>query len=104
MIHHFIGPVEEITKWLDAFPHTMFSVGGVTTLSPADQVAAIKAVPVGHLLLETDAPYFGLAGAPGTPYDVFGTAEVVANWREVDQREILRVTVENARRFFRLAR
>ncbi|KAK7092349.1 hypothetical protein V1264_008103 [Littorina saxatilis] len=101
MLHHFTGPIGEITKWLEAFPNTVFSVGGVDDNTSGTIRDAIKAVPDSKLLLETDAPHFG-GTTFSTPYAVFDVARVVAAWRGVEQREILRLTVDNARRFFRL--
>ncbi|XP_070175737.1 uncharacterized protein [Littorina saxatilis] len=101
MLHHFTGPIGEITKWLEAFPNTVFSVGGVDNNTSGAIRDAIKAVPDNKLLLETDAPHFG-GTTFSTPYAVFDVARVVAVWRGVEQRELLRLTVDNARRFFRL--
>ncbi|KAH3849487.1 hypothetical protein DPMN_091890 [Dreissena polymorpha] len=56
-----------------------------------------------RLLLETDAPYFMQEGQPcSSPNQIYRTAEIVAELRQVSADYILSVPAENAKTLYRI--
>lgn len=105
IMHSFSGDPEWMAKFLDMGMH--ISLSGVVTFKKALEVQDVaKAVPLDHLLVETDAPYLapvpyrGKRNEPGyTRYVV----EKIAELREVSFEEIAKQTTNNAHHLFRLA-
>jgi TatD DNase family protein len=62
---------------------------------------AAAEVPLQNLVVETDAPFFGL-GERTEPGDVAGVCRAVAELRGEDPARVARETAENAARFFKL--
>ncbi|MGX7244151.1 TatD family hydrolase [Enterococcus quebecensis] len=104
IMHSFSGDPEWMKKFLDMGMH--ISLSGVVTFKKALEVQEVaKAVPLDHLLVETDAPYLapvpyrGKRNEPGyTRYVV----EKIAELRELPFEEIAKQTTANAHRLFRL--
>ncbi|MEM3086517.1 MAG: TatD family hydrolase [Halobacteria archaeon] len=61
---------------------------------------AAESAPLESLVVETDAPFFGL-GERTEPGDVAGVCRAVAEFRGEDPARVARATAENAVRFFR---
>ena len=62
-------------------------------------------VPSDRLLIETDAPYLCPTphrGELNMPSYVKFTCEEIANLRGVTKEEIAKITMENAKRFFKI--
>ena len=83
-----------------------FGFAGNVTYKKATEVqAAAREVPLGQLLLETDAPFLAPVpkrGKPNRPGYVRHTLEFVAGLRGLESAELERVTDENARRVYGL--
>ena len=83
--------------------HISFS--GIVTFKNARQVKEVaKSVPLDRILIETDAPYLAPVphrGKINEPAFVRHVAEEIAAIREMDMREIERVTSENFCRLFK---
>lgn len=85
----------------------MISFSGTVTFQNAPNVAeAAKAVPPTHLLVETDAPYLAPVPYRGKRNDsrkAYATAAKLAEIHGVSPEEMLKITCENAKRFFHMA-
>ena len=83
-----------------------FGFGGVVTFKNAKKaVAAVQAIPMERLLLETDAPYMAPEPNRGKrnysgyiPY----VAEKIAQIKRITAQEVIDITNANARRLFRI--
>ncbi|WP_291426576.1 TatD family hydrolase [Deinococcus sp.] len=85
-----------------------FGFAGNTTYKNAAEIqAAAKAVPLGHLLVETDAPFLAPVpkrGRPNRPGYVRYTLEFIAELRGLEVSELERITETNARTVYQLER
>ena len=79
-------------------------VGGVVTFNNARKlVETVEAVPLERLLLETDAPYLApvpLRGKRNHSSYIIHVAERIAELMNMTTEEVLKLTEENAKRFF----
>jgi TatD DNase family protein len=82
----------------------MISFSGILTFKRSDELRAIAAdVPLGQLLVETDAPYLAPTphrGQRNEPAYVVETAKVLASVRGLSPEEIAAVTTDNFHRAF----
>lgn len=104
VIHSFSATRKELDEILD---HGLYvGLNGITTfMKDTEQRAAIKAVPLEKLLLETDAPFLTPVPYRGTicePKHVRVTAEFLADLRGDPVEEIAARTTENAQALFGL--
>lgn len=105
VVHSYSGSAELVRDYLRL--GWSFSFAGAVTRSNARRpLDAVRAVPLEHLLVETDAP-FQPAGADardrtrGEPADLPLVVEALARARGVDVEEIAAATTANAERIFR---
>lgn len=104
LLHCYSGSAEflkEILR-LDCY----ISLGGTVTFKNArHSVEVAQAVPLDRLLLETDAPYLSPVPFRGkrnqSDYIVY-TAKKIAELRGMTAQEILDITAQNAKRFYRI--
>ncbi len=104
LLHCYSGSAEflkEILR-LDCF----ISLGGTVTFKNArHSVEVASVVPLDRLLLETDAPYLSPVPFRGkrnqSDYIIY-TATKIAELRGMSVQEILDITCENAKRFYRI--
>ncbi len=79
------------------------SVSGIATFKKSDELRAVlKTVPLGRLLVETDAPFLApmpFRGKRNEPAFVVNTAAMLAGLKGVSPQELAAATTEN---FFRL--
>jgi TatD DNase family protein len=81
--------------------------GPVTYENAVRPVEVVRRIPLGHLLLETDAPDLTpvpYRGCPNEPAFLVETALKVAEIKDVPLEEVARTTTANAERVFRLMR
>lgn len=101
-IHSFTGTA----KWAESVLElgAYFSFNGIVTFPRADNVrAALAAIPVERLLLETDSPYLApvpYRGQRNQPAYVVEVAKKVAEVKGVSLAEIAAITTANAKEFF----
>jgi len=93
VLHSFHGPVETLPGYVAL--NAYFSFSGSVTWPNARRVhAAVRAVPLDRLLLETDAPCIRVASESGgpdsvpEPADIVRVAQAVARLRETPLSEI----------------
>lgn len=104
ILHCFAGHPELLRCGVERGAY--FGFAGNTTYKNAREIQeAARAVPLDHLLLETDAPFLAPVprrGKPNRPGYVRHTLEFVAALRGLEAGELERVTDANARRVYRL--
>ncbi len=105
IFHCFTGTLDEARRGLDM--GFLISFAGNCTYpksQPLRDVAA--ALPLGNLLIETDAPFLApqpYRGKRNEPAWVAEVAKTLASVRKSTSAEIAAATAENFRRFFRLS-
>lgn len=104
VIHSFTGGPEEGERYLGLGWSLAFN--GVVTFPTAGEVREAAArVPVGAMLVETDAPYLAPVPHRGTrcePAFVDDTVRALAAVRGVEAEEVAKITGRNGRSLFRL--
>jgi len=102
VLHCFSGNWAMACECLDLGFH--LSVAGPVTYRKADQLRAVaREVPLGRLLIETDAPYLApqpYRGKRNEPAYVMETARYLAGIRGIPVDELEQQTTANARRLF----
>ncbi len=103
LLHCYSGSVEML-KELFRYGNMYISLGGVVTFKNARiPIEVAKEVPLEKLLLETDAPYMTPVPYRGKRCDssmIMYTAEKIAEVRSMPVEDILKITKENACKFF----
>lgn len=84
----------------------LIGVGGVVTFKNAKKLKeAVQAVPLSHIVLETDCPYLApepYRGKRNSSLNLTYVAQAVAELKGVTAEEVIRATEENARRFYKI--
>ncbi len=84
----------------------LIGVGGVVTFKNAKRLKeTVKAVPLTHIVLETDCPYLAPEpnrGKRNSSLNLPYVAQAVAELKDTTVEEVIRVTEENAKRFYAL--
>lgn len=105
VFHSFSGS-GEMAKELVRLGY-MISFSGTVTFTNARRVAeACEAIPLSHILIETDAPYLAPHPKRGTMNhsgNLVYTNARVATLHKMTEEETARITEENAKRFFSIA-
>jgi len=100
VIHSFTGTYEEAEKYIEM--GFVLGLNGIFTFSK-DLQKVIKKVPIEYLLIETDAPYLAPApfrGKRNEPHYVKYIAQLLAEIKEIDIKEVAKITKENTIRVF----
>ena len=104
LMHCFSGS-RELAEQYVKLGATLSVAGPVTYKNARKNVEVVEAVPIEHLLIETDAPYLTpepFRGKPNqSPYVEF-TARKVAEIKGLTYEETAQITCENAKRFFNI--
>ena len=104
LFHCFSGSVEFMKECVKEGWY--IALGGVVTFKNAVKIKDVaRAVPLSHLVLETDSPYLTpvpYRGKMNKPAYVRFVAEEIANLRNMQVNELINITTDNAERFFRI--
>ena len=104
LVHCFSGSVELMREAVRLGFY--ISLGGVVTFKNARQsVEVASEIPLETLLLETDAPYMSPVPFRGKRNDsskIIYAAEKIAALRNITVQELLNITSENAKRFYKI--
>ena len=104
VVHSFSGDTEMLKVILNENMH--ISVNGISTYKSAHLLKqVIKAVPMEHLLIETDCPYLTpdpFRGGRNEPAYVKIVAEAVAEVKKISVEEVARITTQNACKLFEI--
>lgn len=102
LIHCFSGSVEMMRETVKLGMY--ISLGGAVTFKNAHRVVDVaREVPIGKLLLETDAPYMAPVPFRGKRCDssmILYIAEKIAEIRNIKTQQLLDITAENAKQFY----
>ena len=83
-----------------------FGIGGVSTFQNAKKLKeAIEYIPIEYILLETDSPYLApvpFRGKRNSPLNLSIIAQAVAEIKEMDVEEVIRITGENSKKLYNL--
>jgi TatD DNase family protein len=98
VFHWYSGPSDVLDHLLaDGY---YISVTPALAYSEAHQQAAVRA-PLEQILVETDTPV-EYQGKISRPVDVITTVKLLGQLRGISMQETAHITLENARRFFRI--
>jgi len=104
VIHCFSGNKVEADRIMDMGLMISFT-GIITYKNNHDLREVIADMPLDRMMLETDAPYIAIEGrqsGPGEPAYVADIAKAIAEIKNVSLEEVIRITTENAERFFQV--
>ena len=103
-LHCCSTSIEQIAAWRQAFPNAYFGFTGMVARFGSRQKAALCSVPLGRLLLESDAPHLPIDRwvQINTPAFLGDVGARVASFREELTSELLKMATANARRLYRL--
>lgn len=84
----------------------LIGVGGVVTFKNARRLKeVVQAIPMSHIVLETDCPYLAPEpnrGKRNSSVNLHDVTAAIAELKAASKEEVIRVTEENARRFYGL--
>ncbi len=104
IIHCFSYSVEQARQYLNMGFY--LGIGGVITFTNAKKLKeVVEYAPLEQLVLETDCPYLAPVPYRGKRNDstyLTYIAQQIAELKKIDYDEVIRVTSENAKRFYRL--
>ena len=82
-------------------------VGGVVTFKNARKLKeTVQAVPLEHIVLETDCPYLSPEPNRGKRNDSSNltyVVEAIADLKQMERNEVIEITEKNARRLYHLS-
>ena len=104
VIHCFSYGVEMAREYLNMGYY--IGVGGVVTFKNAKKLKeVVEYTPLDRMLLETDCPYLAPVPFRGKRNDsckLQYVVEEIARIKGVDENEVMRITMENAKRMYRI--
>ena len=104
LMHCYSGSRELATQYVKL--GAMISIAGPITYKNARKtLEVVEAVPLEHLLVETDAPYLSpepMRGKRNEPMHVKYTCQKMAVIKGISYEEMAQATLENAIRFFKI--
>ena len=104
MIHCFSAS-REVALQYAALGATISIAGPVTYKNNRKTVEVVEALPIEFMTVETDAPYLTpepLRGRKNMSSNVRYTAQKIADIKGMEYDEVVRITCENAKRFFNI--
>ncbi|MGR6088476.1 MAG: TatD family hydrolase [Arcticibacter sp.] len=103
VFHCFSGNIEQAHEAIRL--GFLLGIGGVVTFKKASLAEIVAAIPMEHLILETDGPYLAPTphrGKRNEPAYLRLVAEKVAELKSISDEEVANVTSANADRLFHL--
>lgn len=104
VVHCFSGSAETARELIKMGLYISFT--GVLTFKNARRaIEAVKAIPIERLFIETDCPYMAPEPFRGQRNDsslVYRVAEKIAEIKELPLEDVIRITRENAVKFFNI--
>ena len=105
VLHCYSGSYEDAVRYIDMGLYIAFG-GALTFKNAAKQRDMAARLPMDRLVIETDCPYMTPVphrGERNDPRMLHFTLEALAAARKMDMDEAAHITVENAKRLFRIA-
>ena len=82
----------------------LIGVGGVVTFKNARRLKeTVEAIPLSHIVLETDCPYLAPEpnrGKRNSSLNLSYVAQAIADLKGITAEEVIKVTGENAKAFY----
>ncbi len=104
IIHAFNGSIQHAEHYMEL--GFCLGFGGMLTFPRSSKLQAlVKAIPIEHIVLETDAPDMTVMahrGERNSPEFLLDVMRAVAQYKELDENVVASHTTENARRTFGL--
>ena len=104
VFHCYSGSIEFARELLKL--GVKFSFTGSVTFNNAKNIQEVaKNLPIDSFFFETDSPYLTptpYRGERNSPKNVFEVAKFVANLRGMDVNELIKITDQNAKNFFKI--
>lgn len=104
VVHSFTAGVKELEGILSR--GLLIGLNGITTFTKDKiQLDAVKLIPLGSLVLETDAPFLTPTPYRGTvnePKQTLQTARFLSGLRDESLEELAKATTENAEKLFNI--
>lgn len=103
VFHCFSGTAGEAKEIIDLGFY--LGIGGVVTFKKSALPEIIREIDLGHLLLETDAPYLApvpFRGKRNESSYIRQVAQKIADIKEISLEEVAETTTQNALRLFRI--
>lgn len=103
VVHCFSGTVAQAERLVSM--GFLLGIGGIVTYKRSLMADVVAAIPLEHLLLETDAPYLAPLPHRGRRNEevfLLDTAAKVADIKGIDPRQVAATTTATARRLFQL--
>ena len=88
------------------FPHFKIGINGVITFKNSKLSEVIQQTDIGHIVLETDAPYLSpvpYRGKRNEPVYIWKTAEKIAQTYNLTVEQVVEETRKNALKLFKIA-
>ena len=104
VFHCFTGSEEDIIK-IRSYGGFLFGIGGVVTFKKSGLDAVVKELSLDEIVLETDSPYLAPTPHRGKRNEsayIPLIADKLSDVFEISEKEIARITTENAVRLFEL--
>lgn len=104
VMHCYSGSLEFAKEIIKLGVKLSFT-GSVTFKNAHNLHEVAKNIPLDSFFFETDSPYMTpepFRGKRNEPKNVFLVAEYVANLREIDKDELIKITDHNARNFYKI--
>lgn len=105
VFHCYSGSLED-AKTLVRLGYSLSFTGTITFKNARRAPEVIAGIPLEHIMIETDAPYMAPTPFRGQRNDsgyVYRMAETIAKMKGLPTEEVIRITTENGKRFFRIA-
>lgn len=103
LLMHCYSGSRELAEQYMKLGATLSVAGPVTYKNARKNIEVVTAIPIEHMLVETDAPYLTpepFRGKPNKSPFVEYTARKVAEIKGLTFEEVAKITCENAKRFF----
>lgn len=103
VFHCFSGTLEQAKQVIDL--GFFLGIGGVVTFKNSGLDKVMQEVSLGHVVLETDAPYLApvpFRGKRNEPSYLKYVVEKLAEIKKTDKQEVETITTENAKKLFKL--
>lgn len=104
VFHCYSGSLED-AKTLVGLGYMISFTGTITFKNARRAPEVIAGIPLQHIMIETDAPYMAPTPFRGQRNDsgyVYRMAETIATIKGLPTEEVIRITTENGKRFFRI--
>jgi len=98
IFHCFSQDIHFLERILAKNGNVSFSLNVLRKTKKIDE--ALKEIPLGNMLLETDSPYMKIYGEYSTPLDIEKVYNYVATVKDISFDKLQNVVYSNARRIF----